>query len=373
MIDGIIERKKCILSDDINLRHLHTFKKFPIYCGCVTDDYSQDLFCDMSWDESVNTGIIQLKYLIPLELLYYKNHNPGSVGKTWKQHHKNFSTFIKKSHYSNILEIGGSTGNLFNNFIDETKNFNWVVLEPSSVFKSDDKRVTVIKEFFEDYDCSGKKFDAIIHSHVLEHVYDPIKFVKKVSDSLDVGGNQYISIPNMEHWLKSGYTNSLFFEHTYYIDIDILEFILNKNNFIIDEVYKDNHSIFVKSVKVEKTCMKKTYFENPKRIFLKYIDNLISDVNQINSKITNNDKVFLFGAHIFSQTLLSLGLNGRVINILDNDKQKQDKRLYGTELIVKNPEILCNYNNPKVILRTGAYTSEIKKQLLLINSNIEFY
>ena len=64
MIDGIIERKKCILSDNINLRHLYTFKKFPIYCGCVTDDYSKDLFCDMSWDESVNTGIVQLKHLI---------------------------------------------------------------------------------------------------------------------------------------------------------------------------------------------------------------------------------------------------------------------------------------------------------------------
>jgi hypothetical protein len=76
----------------------------------------------------------------------------------------------------------------------------------------------------------------------------------------------------------------------------------------------------------------------------------------------------LFGAHIFSQTLLNFGLDEKLIEcILDNDNKKHNKRLYGTNLMVKPPNILKNYNNPTVILRAGVYNNEIKNQILEIN------
>ena len=168
----------------------------------------------------------------------------------------------------------------------------------------------------------------------------------------------------MRHWLEMGYTNTLFFEHTYYIDIDILEYILTKNNFVIDKIIAGNHSIFVKSVKVDNTTTSNAYFEKPKQIFGKYIEGLEEDILSINSKLSDDDNVFLFGAHIFSQTLLSLGIKSKVLSILDNDKKKQDKRLYGTDLIVKDPKVLYNYTEPKVIIRAGVYSEEIKAQLL---------
>lgn len=368
----VLERNKCIVTGNTDLKNVYTFKKFPVYCGCVDTSVGNDLFCDMSWDICESSGNIQLKYLIPLDILYSKNHNPGSVGKTWKEHHENFSNFIKESEYENVLEIGGSTGNLFDNFISEDKDFTWTVLEPSGVFKFEDPRVKSIQDFFEDHDFGDEKYDVIVHSHVLEHVYNPIEFVSKASELMDVGGVQYISIPNMRHWLEMGYTNTLFFEHTYYIDIDILEYILTKNNFVIDKIIAGNHSIFVKSVKVDNTTTSNAYFEKPKQIFCKYIEGLEEDILSINSKLSDDDNVFLFGAHIFSQTLLSLGIKSKVLSILDNDKKKQDKRLYGTDLIVKDPKVLYNYTEPKVIIRAGVYSEEIKAQLLSINPTTKF-
>ena len=58
--------------------------------------------------------------------------------------------------------------------------------------------------------------------------------------------------------------------------------------------------------------------------------------------------------------------------ILDNDKDKQDKRLYGTDFIVKNPDVIYNYSNPTVIVRAGVYSEEIKSQLLNINPTTKF-
>ncbi|WP_373447861.1 hypothetical protein ACEN40_03010 [Campylobacter bilis] len=76
-------------------------------------------------------------------------------------------------------------------------------------------------------------------------------------------------------------------------------------------------------------------------------------------------KVYLFGAHLFSQNLIYSGLNiSKIVNILDNDLNKHEKRLYGTNFIVKSPKILKNENNALVILNAGIYNDEIERDIL---------
>ena len=57
------------------------------------------------------------------------------------------------------------------------------------------------------------------------------------------------------------------------------------------------------------------------------------------------------------------------MGILDNDKNKINNFLYGTNLKVYNPIILKKITQPCVILRAGSYNQEIKKKLLEINKN----
>ena len=96
-------------------------------------------------------------------------------------------------------------------------------------------------------------------------------------------------------------------------------------------------------------------------------------MNLLISKISHKS-IYLFGAHIFSQYLKVFGLNTSKINsILDNSKEKEGYRLYGTSLFVENPRVLKNCETPVVILRAGPYNAEIKKQILNeINSNTIF-
>jgi hypothetical protein len=49
---------------------------------------------------------------------------------------------------------------------------------------------------------------------------------------------------------------------------------------------------------------------------------------------------------------------------LDNDPQKQGKRLYGTSLKINSPKILAGLEEPKVILKAGVYNDEIKEDIL---------
>ena len=67
------------------------------------------------------------------------------------------------------------------------------------------------------------------------------------------------------------------------------------------------------------------------------------------------------------------GLNiSNIKYILDNDPEKQEKYLYGTNFQVKSPKILKNFRKPTIIIRVGVYRDEIIEGILKINSNSIF-
>ena len=106
--------------------------------------------------------------------------------------------------------------------------------------------------------------------------------------------------------------------------------------------------------------------------FISYHEDMIEEIN-LKTRSHDGD-IYLFGAHIFSQYLISFGLSTkRVISILDNSPIKIGKRLYGTNLKVNSPKILSKSSNPMVILKAGVYNDEIKKDIIEnINPNTSF-
>ena len=116
------------------------------------------------------------------------------------------------------------------------------------------------------------------------------------------------------------------------------------------------------------------YKQNVK-LFNSFIKHHEDDVKKLNDlMIDSQNNFYLFGAHIFSQFLIVLGLNTDKIKfVLDNSEEKQGKRLYGTQLWVRSPKILFNEKDPIVILKAANYNEEIKENILSsINPNCKF-
>lgn len=370
-------REKCCLFNE-ELEHLYTFKKFPIFMGCSDNDVKDDITVDMNWCIGKDNGFIQLKELIPLDVLYSDSHGSGETGGIWDRHHKSFAEFINKFSPKSVFEIGGGHGILEINY-QRYNNTPWTILEPNPK-PMEGSKAKFINGFFTDNINLDFDYDTVVHSHVLEHIYDLNKFMSKLSSVMLDGKRLIFSLPNMHEMLVRKYTNCLNFEHTIFLTEPYIEFLLSKYGFSIEqkEYFLDDHSIFFSAIKTKTKMTNVKLTENlydiNKKTFYEFINYYQNTIIEINGKLNLEKEIYLFGAHIFSQYLLSFGLDADVIScILDNNKGKQGRRLYGTNLLVKSPSCLKDIDSPQVILKAGIYNNEIKSDILKnINSNVEF-
>lgn len=371
-----IKREKSVVTKKNGLEHLQTIKDFPVFFGCTDKPEFTDLKCDMTWGIDKETGLVQLTELVPLEILYMEQH-VDAIGKTWEGHNNNFSEYVLKNKIGNIIEIGGGSGKVANIILEKDKDVFYTVIEPNPLFEETD-RLRVIKSFFKkDFDKNFDKNNTIIFSQLFEHVYDPEEFLKEINEFLPIKGRMIFAYPNLEYWFKNKFTNAINFEHTMLMTDYYVDYFLSKTGFkILDKFEYENHSHFYTVEKTDENIdfvldNKYDYYKNMFLDFVKYHKDL---VEQINNQIKEDEQVFLFGGHIFSQFLIMYGLDtNKIINILDNSTLKQEKRLYGTNLTVKSPKILKNYKKPTVILKAGLYNEEIKKDILEnINNETRF-
>ena len=375
----LIKRKSDILFGDANTEHLYTFKDFPVFMGCVEHPKEEDLLADSIWEISPVSGLIQLKKLIPLDVLYGQSHGSGDIGKIWNDHHKSFAAFISKYKPKSVLEIGGGHGRLAKLYEDYEK-IPWTIIEPNPS-PEPESNAKWINGFFDKNFVSDENYDCYVHSHLFEHLYDPCEFMNDLSNIMNNNDMLIFTLPNMQEMLQRNYTNCLNFEHTYFITEPYIEYLMAKYGFKIieKEYFMDDHSIFYAAMRdteqQEKPLSKNLYNKN-KEVFLNFIDSHKKIISEYNLKINNSTgPIYLFGAHVFAQFLIKMGLDlTKVVSILDNDKNKQGKRLYGTDMEVESPTVLSKQKNPIVILKAGVYNEEIRADILEnINSTAIFW
>ena len=367
----LIERNDCVVCGSTSLEDSFTLQNYPIYCG-VSLDPNSDIFADQKWCICKDCGCVQLKKLIPLDILYKVPHNPA-IGKTWKTHFEKFADFISDDTGETIMEIGGGNCKLFNELKTRMGFEKYVMCDLRC--DCDDRRIEH-KPYFYDPD-ENIVVDAIIHSHTMEHFYEPRKYIKAFNKHLKLGGKVYMSVPDTKRLVQDGHNNGINFEHSYFVCEEYIDYMMKKygfekchsekfseyNDFLSYEKVSDDINVKVEHV---------NQYEQNTKIIESYLNNLRGAVDEINNKIKSHENVFIFGCHVTTQQLISFGLDtSKVINILDNDINKQGHFLYGTHLKTVSPKELESYENACVVVKMGVYTEEIVRGLKNINSNLE--
>jgi hypothetical protein len=372
-------RLESIVTGKKNLEHLYSFKDFPVFMGCVDSPADDDLFADMDWAIDPETGIIQLEKLLPLEALYMNQHCDGT-GKIWQDHYTAFTKFLHKFSPKNVLEIGGAHDHIARNYRALDAHISWTIIEPNPEH-IEDTRTKVIKAWFDNTFAIEGHFDTVIHSHVVEHAYNPLLFIEHISKFMGKSDRHIFSFPLLLPMFKLKWTNCLNFEHTVFLTEEIIEYILKKFGFIVleKEYYGNPHSVFYATEKADVPVfippMDNKYVEY-RKIFMDFIDFHKEMAADLNRKIESaSEPVYLFGAHIFSEFLIQFGLRTeKIVSVLDNSRFKIGRRLYGTNFFVESPAVLKNKGPANVILKAGGYNEEIKKDILEnINHEVKFW
>jgi hypothetical protein len=363
-----LQRERDVITGNRDLETIYTFKNFPVYMGTVENPPDDDGFADMTWMISKSSGLIQLNPVLPLEVVYKQSHGSGAIGALWTEHHKAFAQFMHSFCPNEVLEIGGGHGHLYLEYQKLHQN-HWSIVEPNP--NPDlSSEIKIIERFFDKDFEFPDQIDAVVHSHVLEHIYEPNDFFECLSLKLDYGQKVLFSVPNMEEMLKRKYLNCLNFEHTILLTGDYIEFLLAKHGFdlLSKQLFHDDHSVFYAAVRTDRHLTQildnDLYLKN-RSLVNEYIKHFRDRAALMNCEINSSPHpTYIFGAHVFTQFLIAFGLDESMLKgILDNDPNKQNKRLSGTILKVDSPEILRGLDNCNVVLTAGAYNHEIKNQI----------
>jgi len=375
---NLIRRDHDVVTGRNDLEPLHSFKQFPVFMGCVEEAPVNDLFADMEWQISRSSGLIQLNPVLPLDIIYQIGHGSGSTGLLWDRHHEAFARFANMFSPRAVLEIGGCHGILAQKYL-AISSIDWTIVEPNPMPVAG-LNARIIKGFFDEHFRYEAPFDAVVHSHVFEHIYEPDTFMQQLAGFMDEGKMLIFSVPNMEVMLQRKYTNCINFEHTVFLTEPYIEHLLARHGFHLlkKEYFLDDHSIFYAARRdrsVPQQDLSPGLFVKNRQMYLDYIDYHHDLIRRLNNLILATGKpVYLFGAHVFSQYLLAFGLNSsKIVCLLDNDPNKQGKRLYGTPLSVQSPKVLREVAEPLVILKAGVYNEEVRLDILSdINPDTEF-
>lgn len=360
----------CRLCLSDNIEKIFSFPSFPVFIGCTDNKKENDVSYDFEIWYCHDCDVGQQISIPPFEELY-KEQRCFGFGNIWKNHYEKYAEFIKKnSDPSEIgLEVGVGNAVVFkklNGFFTKLSGID-AIDHPD--YENYDIKVGLFSEKLFEYE----NFDVIYSSHFIEHLPDPVKFLKTSRQLLKDNGRCIVACPNIVKSFENLHFNAFTTDHLNYFSKNSLEKIAVNLGFeLIDSYQYLDHGMYLVFRKTEKqinsiiTKQFKNNFDTYKKIIFNYVE-------KAKKELLKEESVFVFGAHGLTVTFLKILNNSKLENkikfVLDNEKTKHHRRLSGTNLICESPTIIASEKNPIVLLYMGAYEKEISQQLREINPN----
>jgi len=140
-------------------------------------------------------------------------------------------TFLKKERV-HALDIGAGTGAMLEALGSKFSLLAYDFIEPdinlAAYIKSRD---TEIAKDLPSLEASRKKYDVIFLNHVVEHMVDPMEFLKSIKSKLTEEGIVYIEVPHNDYKKKDDV-----FPHTLFFTPDSLFRMVSKTGFNVLEI-----------------------------------------------------------------------------------------------------------------------------------------
>lgn len=312
-----------------------------------------------------------------LDTVYQKLPNIGNIqeyGHMSESYKNDLFKFILKygpkiHDTSNVLEIGCGGCLILKDL--HRIGFDVLGVDPSPyALKCGQKLgIEVIQDFFPSSRIN-KRFNLIFHSDVIEHMADPLTFLKAIYKQLQDDGVLIIAIPDSSQSLKNGDISIFLHQHLNYFDPESLKHIVQSVGFssVIIEKSGFGGSIYCRAIK-KKAPSKYNYHssmtQNAKYLnFLNRTDRLMQKLKyDIDTVLSDHNRTLGFYAPI--RTLPYLGLWGlrSGFRFFDDSDYLHNKYLDGVDVLIENFEDLKHKPVTDIFIMSPSFGDSIKKRI----------
>jgi SAM-dependent methyltransferase len=233
-----------------------------------------------------------------------------------------------------VVEIGCGDGYFLDKF---SSNSNCIGFEPSDEsIESKNKGLNIINDYYDYNHSYSIKADLIILRQVLEHLPNPLNFIRSFSENLlreSCEAFLYIEVPNSSKTLSLHRFPDFYYEHHTYFTIKSLAFMMEKCGFDVIEIKEDfNGEVISALMRSKFTSRDNKSLESSRK----------NAKDNITKMLDLNKEIVGWGAAGNGASFLNLCNIGssKIKYIIDSDIRKHGSFIPGTGQRVISPNAL---------------------------------
>jgi hypothetical protein len=217
---------------------------------------------------------------------------------------------------------------------------------------------------------------------VLEHVEDPVDFLRTLRTTMEACGDAvlYLEVPSGEELLVSLGLWDYLYEHVSYFSAQSLEAVLNTAGFEVLAMRRDFGGQFLCAdarIAARTSTLQPSIGQSEAfvRSAAQGMLGRLQRWRQWTSELPTGGEVALWGAGskgVMFLNLLGLNTSGKIDRVVDQNVDKHGRFVSGTGQAIVSPEGLKGSEVDQVVLMNGIYAAEIRArmQVLAINPKL---
>lgn len=386
--------KFCRLCKCSKLKKIHNFGNFFVSNFVAKSKVNKGIKAPLNLVHCKKCDLLQLSHSAPQEIMYKKFYwYRSSVTKLMREALKNiFEHSVKIANLKKddlVLDIGANDGTLLKYF--KKKKIKTIGCEPAKNLHKELKKNCdfILKDFwnFESFNKLLKKNKILDKPKLITAIgmfYDlenPGKFISDAAKCIHEKGVFVAQLMCLNSMIEKNDLGNICHEHLEFYSYKSLKYLFENNGFKIFKIESNNinggsYRIYCKknlkkSIKYkEKTTLKDLYN------FISNVEkNKIKTVNFIKQEVSNNRKVFLYGASTKGNTLLQYyRLNSKLIPFaVERSPEKWGKYTIGTGIKIISEKKSREINPDYYFVMPYAFINEfIKREKKWLNNGGRF-
>ena len=274
-----------------------------------------------------------------------------------------------------VLEIGCGKGDFLKS-VCRGRSIAGIGVDPAyrgnSALDRSGERPRFVRDVIENHPDLVRGADAVVCRHMLEHIAQPLKFMRSLRHSMRDGIPVMFDVPALESVLRRRAFWDIYYEHCGYFDKRSLATLFAAAGFGVDEVHEgfDGQYLLIyaraqhgRAKALEPSAAEAIVpmcerFETEVRVAIDTWDSMLKEAQACGRRVA------LWGGGSKAVALLSALENRDAVDVvIDINPRKQDKYLPGTGHRIVAPATLKDHPVDVIVILNPVYQTEVRAAL----------